>query len=326
MREKERGVALILVLLIFSIMTLLSTRLVTDVRHNAARTARYTDNLQARHYAVGAEQFAAVLLEEDFRSDRRAGRMIDHLQEAWARTGSAFTTEEGDISLVIVDDQGRFNLNMLTDSRSRNRRVAQEMLMRLLEAHGLDVRLALRIQDWVDDNQQSLAGGAEDVDYMASPSPHRTADAPLASVSELRLMDILSPEEFDVLLPLVSVLPRADGININTAPAAVLRALGATISQAEADSFAEGRGQQGFSSVREALAHPAVAGRIRSTVADQLVVGSRFFSVYIKARYRDATWYLHSQLARDGAGSVSVVARETGSFPRWVHTVNNAVR
>jgi len=320
MREKEQGVALVLVLLIFSIMTVLSARLVTDVQHNAARITRYTQNLQARHYAMGAEQFAAVLLEEDVARDRSTQRLVDHLHESWALPQPQFETESGDIELVILDDQGRFNLNMLADPADKRRKEALQMLVRLLDAQGLDVRLAYRIQDWVDGDQIALTSGAEDAVYIHSSPPHRTADTALASVSELRLMDVLSPEEFERLLPLVSVLPTSDGININTASADVLRALSRRISQGDAESFVDGRGKAGFSRTRDALRHPALSGRVASSVADHLGVTSRFFSVYIKARYQDSVYYLHSRLARTATGQVTVIARETGSFPRWVRT------
>ena len=327
--QREKGVALIFVLLIFAMIAVMATRIVSDLHFNTEKTARYLQNMQARHYAMAAEQFVAVLLEEDAERDKQTRRAVDHWYEPWAELDNSLRTEDGEITIQTLDDQGRFNLNMLagkTGKDGKDTKGKLKMLERLFVANGIDAQLAYRIQDWVDDNHDALPGGAEDNDYLLLTPPYRSGDTPLASVSELRLMDILSPEDFEKVLPLVSVLPTDDGLNINTVSAAVLRALDERISESDAKAFVDGRSKDGFADMKELQQHPLIGNKIDKKATGVVVFKSQYFSVYTKARYRDITYYLHSRLARNAEGKVTVVSREIGQYPRWVKTLRESVR
>ena len=322
----NRGVALIFVLLIFAMITIMATRIITDLQVNTEKTTRQIQYLQAKHYAIGAEQFVAVLLEEDAEKDKQTKRIIDHWHEPWADNEKVLETEDGEITIMTLDDQGRFNLNMLAGKSNKSDKEKLNMLIRLLVANGLEAQLAYRIQDWVDENQEPLPGGAEDNTYLLLDQPYRTGDTAIVSVSELRLMDILSIEDFEKILPLVSVLPVGDGINMNTVSAAVLRSLDQRISDADAKGFVDSRSKDGFAQMKEVKDHPMLFKKLTKEVENLLGLKSSFFSVYTKARYRDMTYYLHSRLARDATGKVTVISRETGVFPRWVKTLRESVR
>ena len=331
MVRREGGVALIFVLLIFAMIAVMATRIVSDLHFNTEKTARYLQNMQARHYAMGAEQFVSVLLEEDADRDKQTRRAVDHWYEPWAELEQSLDTEDGEITIYTLDDQGRFNLNMLASqgekgSKGKDTKDMLKMLERLFVANGIDAQLAYRIQDWVDDNQDPMPGGAEDNYYLLLDQPYRTGDAPMASVSELQLLDILSPEDFEKVIPLVSVLPTNDGININTVSAPVLRALGENISDADAKGFVDGRSKDGFADMKELTRHPLIGNKLDKKATGIVGFKSHYFSVYTKARYRDITYYLHSRLARNADGKVTVVSREVGQFPRWVKTLRESVR
>ncbi|MTI14334.1 type II secretion system minor pseudopilin GspK [Sansalvadorimonas verongulae] len=326
MPRREQGVALIFVLLIFAMIAVMATRIVSNLHFNTEKTSRYLQNMQARHYAMGAEQFVAVLLEEDAEQDRKAKRAVDHWYEPWAELDKTLETEDGEITIQTLDDQGRFNLNMLAGKTGKDTKDKLKMLEQLFVANGIDAQLAYRIVDWVDDNQDALPGGAEDNYYLLLAPPYRTGDAPLASVSELRLMDILSPEDFERVLPLVTILPTNDGLNINTVSAEVLRMLDERISESDAKAFVDGRGKDGFADMKELIKHPLIGNKIDKKAAGMVVFKSYYFSVYIKARYRDITYYLHSRLARNAEGKVTVISREIGQYPRWVNTLRESVR
>ena len=320
---KQKGIALIFVLVIFAMVTVMATRIITSLHLNTEKNARHLQYFQARHYALGAESYIAALLEEDAARDKQAGRQIDHWNEAWAADGVNLETEEGDITILTLDDQGRFNLNMLSGKENKDK---LKVLERLLVAHNIDARLAYRIRDWVDDNQDALPGGAEDNNYLLLNPPYRTGDTLLASVSELQLMDILSREDFDKIIPLVSILPDGSGINMNTVSAGVIRALGERISDADAKGFVNSRSKDGYAELKEVTESPVFKNKISKPVQGFLTLKSSYFSVYTRARYRDITYYLHSRLARNGEGRVTVISREVGVFPRWVQELRESVR
>ncbi len=324
MRTTQTGVALIFVLVIFTMITVMAVRIIASMQLNTEKYARHMQYIQARHYAFGAENYIAVLLEQDAQSDKQTNKLIDHWYEPWAEEEVALETEQGEITILTLDDQGRFNLNMLAGKK--NDKDKQKMLERLLAAHNIDARLAYRIQDWVDENQDPQPGGAEDNHYLLLDSPYRTGDTAMASVSELRLLDILSAEEFEKVLPLVSVLPADVGINMNTVSAGVVRALADDISEADASGFVNSRSKNGFAEMEEITKMPLFKNRLKKSIEGSLTLKSSYFSVYTRARYRDMTYYMHSRLARDAEGKVKVISREVGQFPRWVQTLRESVR
>ena len=102
---------------------------------------------------------------------------------------------------------------------------------------GIDAQLASRLQDWIDENTDALPAGAEDDFYLLLDQPYRTSNTRLSSVSELQLMQILEPGDFEKLLPLVTVLPETAAINMNTVSAPVLTALGENMTMTDAKGF-----------------------------------------------------------------------------------------
>jgi type II secretory pathway component PulK len=60
-------VALIFVLMIFAIIVVVATSIATRLYHNTEKHSRYLQFVQAKHYAFGGEQYAALLLGMLFR-------------------------------------------------------------------------------------------------------------------------------------------------------------------------------------------------------------------------------------------------------------------
>ncbi|MCK5893029.1 MAG: type II secretion system minor pseudopilin GspK [Endozoicomonadaceae bacterium] len=326
--RRESGVALIFVLLIFTIIVVVATRMATRLYHNTEKYSRYLQFVQAKHYALGAEEYVALLLEEDKKKDKQQGQLIDHWFESWADAGAdnSFSVADGEITIQVLDDQGRFNLNQLADAKNRE---ILEAAIRLFSNEKIDPRLAYRIRDWINAEQAAEASGAGNNLYLTSSPPYKEGNTLLASVSELNLLQILTPEEYERLLPHVTVLPDSQaGLNVNTITAEVFRSLSDQLSESDSTSFISERGREGFSNIQIFLQHPLLKGKVSQASIEKLRldVKSRFFSVYVQAVYRDVTFYLHSRLSRDDNGKVMVVGRELDVSPNWVAALRKSVR
>ena len=94
----------------------------------------------------------------------------------------------------------------------------------------------------------------------------------------------------------------------------------------DAKGFVDSRSRDGISEMKEVLNSTSLKNKLPKSVEKILSLNSRFYSVYIKARYREMTYYLHSRLARDKEGRVTVISRESGQYPRWVATLRESVR
>ena len=338
----QRGIALIYVLLIFAMITLMASQIVTSLWLHTEKNARYLERVQAKHYAFGAENFVALLLEQDAERDKKNKRQVDHEKEFWNVDTVNYDIDQGDIEITIVDEQSFFNLNWLADGgvpgkdqdqpsalmKSRQQQSTAlsnfgnntnylEMLQNLLLSQALDPQLAYKIKDWVDSDQEAAEAGAEDLFYLYLEQPRRTADMAMASVSELKLIDGVGETELEKLIPLVTVLPRNSKINLNSALPSVIRSISKNLTDGDAQAIIDARGERGIVNMAALNNFPSLNGKTGLLQAAPVEFSSNFYSVYIKATYRDTSFYMRTLLFRNGEGRVQVAGREIGPSSYW---------
>ena len=109
------------------------------------------------------------------------------------------------------------------------------------------VGVIVRLSASTDANTQP--SGAEDIDYLNLNPPYRAANQLLQSIGELRLVKGFDRDTVEKLRPLITALPEATSLNINTAPAAVFSAMFADLSLSEAENLLSQREENPFSDV-----------------------------------------------------------------------------
>jgi len=223
MRHRQRGLALITAVLVVAIVATVATTLALGEQVWFRQAQNMTDRAQAISLRQGALSYAAILLGRD-----GAQNQVDHLGELWAQPLPPLPVEGGMIAFAVSDAQGLFNLNNLVSTGAPS--VGDiAMFKRLLTSQGLDPGLSNALLDWLDPGSDVTSpGGAEDSEYLSLPQPYRTANQPLQSVDELRLVKGFSAKAVEALRPYVTALPARTTVNVNTAPEEVLAALFAT--------------------------------------------------------------------------------------------------
>jgi type II secretory pathway component PulK len=237
--------------------------------------------------------------------------------EAWAcrhlealMTAPAQAAGEAMPRYVLVDVQGRFNLNDLVASGSVA--PAQYLrLVRLLDVLGLPAELAARIIDWMDtDAEVTWPGGAETERYRALRPARRPADRPLGTLGELQDVYGMRPETLRRLLPHVAVLPGSTPINVNSATPEVLRALVPGLTPQGAAALAARRQQRPYQTVTEFVQDPAV--RDLAPDASGLTTRSEYFELQTRLATPDAAIVMRSLILAHGRGAAFVVRRQLG--------------
>ena len=110
--RRQRGVALITVLLVVALVTVVCAALLLRQQLAIRSTGNQLLVRQAQYYAEGGELVAKALLRRDMSEGQ-----VDHLAEAWANPRLRFPLDEGgELRLRIEDLSGRFNLNSLSVS------------------------------------------------------------------------------------------------------------------------------------------------------------------------------------------------------------------
>lgn len=330
----QRGAALIAALLVFALCAALVVAMEVEFNRFYQRGANILLAEQANAYLRGAEDLATLALLADHDADQGRERPRDDLLEIWAQTPAPYALDEGGWMVGCVRDlQGRFNLNSLAqrvaagDGAPRFT-AAQAQFIRLLQALGEPplgeqeaILITEAVTDWLDADLEPSLNGAEDDYYFGLVPAYRSANRPMASVSELRAVANMTPDIYRALEPWVSVWPQQPApLNINTAPAMVLRTINADselapLSPAEGEALVEQRAAAGFADLEEFWASPVFAGREGQMEAVKALWGeaSSYFLLSAEVEVADRRMRLYSVLQRSGR-QVSALARAGGSL------------
>lgn len=234
---RQRGLALITVLLIFAIVSMLAVAMIDRQSTDVQRSGTMLALQQARSYVFGAEQAVKTGLYLDWKNDKE----IDHLNEEWAQERT-FPLSPGLARISIADAMGRFNLNSLSVAAS-NKATQKIRFSNLLNMLGLDIALADTLSRWMDETSQ------DDDRYQSMEPPYKAAYQGCKHSSELLLLEGMDMVSFRKLEPYVACLPITAQLNVNTASAMVLASLDAGLSLADGEAIVSARGDKGFKTV-----------------------------------------------------------------------------
>ena len=320
--SRQRGVALITVLLVVALVTAAAADMTGRHQLDLRRTGNRLALTQAHQIALGGESWAIALLARDRRGrarDRKTNDIreqqgentrVDSRDEDWARPLPPIPIEGGQVTGRITDAQGRFNVNDLVTGEQVNA-VALARFERLLARAGVDTDVARAVVDWIDADDETGPGGAEDDYYTVLERPYGTANQPLATASELRLVRGIDAAAWRALAPHVTALPAGAAINVNTAGPKVLQAVVPTLDDNAAEQLVTSAGEQPFTAVEDFLAHPLVAeaGGETGIEAEGLAVESQFFRVRTDVQMGSLEYTLYSWLQRNDNGASRVLRR-----------------
>lgn len=306
-RRQQRGVAMITAVMVVAFATTVGAALMVKQNLVVHRSGNLIAQDQAWWYLVGLEQWAATLLDRD-----REDNQYDHLGEPWSQAVDFLPVEEGVLSGALLDLQGRFNLNSLLDDNGAPQPERQAQFMRLLSTledikAGEAQELTSAIIDWMDsDTEPTYPAGAEDGVYLSLDRPYRTSNLPFVSVSELRLVQGMTPKLYAALRPLVSVRPGEHRINVNTAPIEVLMSLSDKLDPGIAEALATQRLEKPWESDEQFITDSLVAGLGLST--NDVTVSSHYFQAETTASIGHVRLSYVSLLERPDTGKTRVIA------------------
>jgi general secretion pathway protein K len=229
--KRQRGVALIIALVLVALATILATKLTYDGFLERQRTTGMLAAEQSLEFNYGAEALASDVLSQ-------TNLAMVTLNDPWAQPAQPFPITPqndpegepiGTLEGSLEDMQGRFNLNSLGRYTPDGKPdpVPLEQFQRLLAIVGLEPKWAGMLRDWIDADQDvSSPDGAEDSVYLGQTPPYRTGDYPMLSATELMNLPGFGIDRFKKIAPYVTALPDAKStINPCTASGPVLESL-----------------------------------------------------------------------------------------------------
>jgi len=243
-RSDERGIALLLTLLVLTILVALILEFDAEARREYRDAAAFRDNFKATVLARASVQAARGVLQQDFLKDKQANQSFDALTDIWALPITNYAIGDGLLNAKIEDERGKLNLNDLADEdvTARNKKILR--FKRLFELLQINPDLVDAIVDWVDKNEVQEPSGAESLYYQSLRPSYKAANDHLETLLDLRLIKGMTPEIIEKLSKVVTVYPIEGGeskVNLNTADPLVIQALDNRITQGMAAAIVQAR-------------------------------------------------------------------------------------
>jgi general secretion pathway protein K len=305
---RQRGVALIMAIVMVAIATVLAVRIGTRASLDMRRTAGLIALDQAWHVALGAEAWAAEVLRKD-----REDSATDHPGERWAQPIPPLPVDGGTVRGALEDMQGRFNLNNLLMDNGTVNESAVKRFERLLEKAGADQRWARIAADWLDsDTVPGFPDGAEDGNYLSQNPPYRSANGPVTTITELMALPGMTLEEYLRIRPYVAAVPLGTKINLCTASAPILAALveGGT-DFGDTDSLLANRRAGCFPTIEDVKA--TLSNEDFLALQPAISESSDWFRAVTAVSIGTSELTLYSLIERNDNGSSRTVLRSTGT-------------
>ena len=313
--NRQKGVALMMVIFVFSLVTILAVGMYNRQGLFIKQAANMNAHIQAYQYGLAAETFAIRLLKDDWDEDKKNNEFVDDLAQVESSVVSPFT--EVGIEGQLNDVHGKLNINDLVKLDGTINQVMVDRFQRLLSRLAINSIKVQALIDWIDENDDSQPNaleGAEDGEYLGLDVPYRTAGQPFNNLTELRLMFRLEQEEYEKLSEFVTVLPRGKGhINVNTASAEVLQAISGITDQQAEDlvSARESKDDSRWANIQDFSSESALSGSQLDTT--HLQVYSLFFESASRITLGDRVVRLTSLIHREQSdGTMVVLSRDQG--------------
>lgn len=300
MRHRQQGIALITVLFTVALLTVLAAQLQAQLRIDIERTTWLQRDIQARQYALGAEQLARQILWEERQALLLAGIYRSPLPGPELR----YQPPNGEIRLRIVDLQGRVNLNNLAEEDGLSvlpGRYLRDFLGR--------PEIEPLIKDWIDSDRLPLPGGGEDATYELLGAPFRTPNRPMVDPGEMIVPGNLEHDGFARHAPLLATLPLPTPMNINSMPEQLVTLIHPDLSPAQFRGERDAHGGI-FDDVNDFLQSNTTAGIEMDPRL--MTVNSTYFAIHASAGI-DGHWHhLVSRIRQDPhTGRIELIDRTT---------------
>ncbi|TXE26959.1 type II secretion system minor pseudopilin GspK [Serratia ureilytica] len=292
--NKQRGMALLMVLLMMSLMAIVAVNINDNWQRSLVRTQSQQDRLRAKWLLLGGESYARQRLQQ-------AGEQ----RKAWGASGVTFSmrTEEGEVAIRLRRVDACFNLNALIraagpadvgDSEGGPPNKERRIFMLLLNNQGIAAAQAGAIAD-------AIVARAHGEGYL------------MGDVSELRELAGIDRELYLRLAPLLCAAPDAElRLNPDAVNEAQLPLLRAMLMNALSDERMRGllaaRPPQGWQTLAFLSQEKALQALGEDDLGERLIFDDNRWIAQLQLRLNDGRYRLVSAL-QPGPSGVTVSGR-----------------
>ena len=252
----QRGIVLVIVVITIAILSTIVIDFMYSTRVSYEISANSSGDVQARHIAKSGVRVVRGVLRKKTPENLplRKGMLGQAISsengaDGWRLSITSFPVGEGDISLQVVDERSKVNLNALVDQRSgRVDFQVRTQLNELFHFLGVETEKAdlfvASLVNWLDGaapgsgNDQDPDGAGGD-HYAKLENPYYIKDGLLDSVEEIRMIEGMDENFFSSVKDYLTVYPKDKKVNFSTASRTVImatiKAAGVSVNERQND-------------------------------------------------------------------------------------------
>lgn len=243
--KSQRGVALILTLLITAILVTLIVEFNYSTQVDLRIAGNFRNDLQAHYLAKSGINIAISYLKYDLENTD-----TDTLDEDWAKPYPPIPVGDGFVKVITEDENAKININKVVTDQGKVNEQIRDILHRLLEMIEVDVGILDAIIDWIDPDDEPLPEGAENSYYGSLDPPYACKNGSLDTLSELLMIKGITDEVYGRISKYLTIYSNGM-ININTAGKDVLMCLDEGMAETTAQEIINYRTEKPFDGKEE---------------------------------------------------------------------------
>ncbi|MGO9613276.1 MAG: type II secretion system minor pseudopilin GspK [Dissulfurispiraceae bacterium] len=300
MIRSEKGMALVLTLMILVIITALVVEFCYDVYTTTSSLYNWKDSQNLSSIARSGITLSVKTINdaENLYSYTYPGRVdmpVDNIVDGFS----------GTLTITIEDENSRLNLNSLIYPNGTLNPDAYFAFRRLLKYLSIDEEIADWVADWIDKDSEPRVNGSEE----------GAKNAPLDSTDELLLIKKITPQIFEILSPYVTVYGVNNGqahlININTASKPVIMSLDDRITEDLARRIVQYRELEPFRQISDLMKVAGFEGSLGQSLMNRIIVKASNFHIHSVAEQDKIKRIIECVIAISGNSQIIRFWKET---------------
>jgi general secretion pathway protein K len=311
-RKYDRGIALLATLLAVSLMTLLVVEFSTAAALAYRAAANQANELRAYYLARSGIEVGLSVLAQDSLSQAAAKYPHASLDQVWAQPIAPIAVDGGTVSISIVDEERKLDINKLFDQQKREPdEQFAAVITRLLSNLGLSPALVPILIDWLDPDGIESDGGAEADYYLRLMPPYEPRNGVMPTIGDLRMLKGMDDATFLRLSRYLTTVDAGGGpccINPNTAPPEVLAALTPELENSPdlVKQIVEVRDIHPFNQIVDLLNLPGISD-VEQHLQRFLIVTSKTFLMTAQGDFAGARKRIYATFRRNLNGTALLI-------------------
>jgi general secretion pathway protein K len=230
------------------------------------------------------------------------------LSDVWAVPFPPMSLEGGTVSLTIVDEARKINLNSMVGQNGALNQAAIGKVQRLFTILDVNVDLVQGIIDWITPNNGGEPADGSSEYYLGLKPPYQPRYGAMPTIADLSMVQGFNEAIFNRVSPFLTVMPET-AVNANTAAPQVLAALEPELTEDQkmVQEILEARAIRPFTQPTDIMNLPDLSA-VAQKLSTDVVMRSQFFTIYGIGTYAGARKIITATFHRETNGIGTMAA------------------